>query len=175
MNLLGRNFFLLYFHGLKIAVLIRRLEALEKKVDSLEKGNAFLKERLAKYENPKNSRNSSIPPSKDENRPKANQSLRKSSGKSVGGQKGWEGKTLEMTVIPDKIVALQPDYCTGCGVSLQDKIATKEQSRQIIDIPPSKLFSPNIKPLAKRAAVDAQLSQISLKELTLRCIIRKFG
>ena len=86
---------------MKIAVLIRRLEALEKKVESLEKENAFLKERLAKYENPKNSRNSSIPPSKDENRPKANQSLRKSSGKSVGGQKGREGKTLEMTATPE--------------------------------------------------------------------------
>lgn len=123
---------------MKIAVLIRRLEALEKKVESLEKENAFLKERLAKYENPKNSRNSSLPPSKDENRPKANQSLRKSSDKSVGGQKGREGKTLEMTATPDKIVELQPDYCNGCGASLQDKIATKERSRQIIDIPPIK-------------------------------------
>lgn len=123
---------------MKIAVLIRRLEALEKKVESLEKENAFLKERLAKYENPKNSRNSSLPPSKDENRPKANQSLRKSSGKSVGGQKGRDGKTLEMTATPDKIIELQPDYCNGCGASLQDKIATKERSRQIIDIPPIK-------------------------------------
>lgn len=138
MNLLGGNFFILYFHGLKIAVLIRRLEALEIKVDSLEKENAFLKERLAKYENPKNSRNSSLPPSKDENRPKANQSLRKSSGKSVGGQKGREGKTLEMTATPDKIVELQPDYCNNCGSSLLEVMATKEQSRQIIDIPPIK-------------------------------------
>ena len=61
----------MYFHGLKIEVLIRRLEALEKKVEALEKENAFLRERLAKYENPKNSSNCSMPPSKDENRPKA--------------------------------------------------------------------------------------------------------
>jgi len=138
LDLLGGNFFLLYFHGLKIEVLIIRLEALEKKVDALEKENAFLKERLAKYENPKNSRNSSLPPSKDENRPKANQSLRKSSGKSVGGQKGREGKTLEMTATPDKIVELQPDYCSGCGLSLLEVAATKEQFRQTIDIPPIK-------------------------------------
>jgi hypothetical protein len=39
LDLLGGNFFLLYFHGLKTEVLIRRLEALEKKVDSLEKEN----------------------------------------------------------------------------------------------------------------------------------------
>ncbi len=135
MNLLGGNFFILYFHGLKIEVLIRRLESLEKEVVSLKKENAFLKERLAKYENPKNSRNSSLPPSKDENRPKTNQSLRKSSGKSVGGQIGREGKTLEMTATPDKIVELQPDYCNNCGSSLLEVMATKEQSRQIIDIP----------------------------------------
>ena len=90
---------------------------------------------MAKYENPKNSRNSSLPPSKDENRPKPNQSLRKSSGKSVGGQKGREGKTLEMTSTPDKIVELHPDYCNNCGLSLIEAEAIKKQSRQIIDIP----------------------------------------
>lgn len=128
----------MYFHGVNIELLIRRLESLEKKVEALEKENAFLRERLAKYENPKNSRNSSMPPSKDENRPKTNQSLRKSSGKSVGGQKGREGKTLEMTATPDKIVELQPDYCNNCGSSLSEVAATKKQSRQIIDIPPIK-------------------------------------
>jgi len=79
-----------------------------------------------------------MPPSKDENRPKVNQSLRKSSGKSVGGQKGREGKTLEMTATPDKIVELHPDYCNNCGLSLLEVEATKKQSRQIIDIPPIK-------------------------------------
>jgi len=38
-------------------------------------------------EDKKNSNNSSIPPSKDENRPKKNQSLRIISGKKSGGQK----------------------------------------------------------------------------------------
>lgn len=123
---------------MNIGLLIERLETLEKKVATLEKENSFLKERLAKYENPKNSRNSSIPPSRDENRPKTNQSLRKSSGKSVGGQKGRRGKTLEMTATPDKVVELQPDYCSNCGSSLVELAATKEQSRQIIDIPPIK-------------------------------------
>lgn len=115
--------------------IIRRLESLEKEVAALKKENAFLKERLAKYENPKNSRNSSIPPSRDENRPKTNQSLRSPSGKNVGGQPGREGRTLEMTATPDKIIKLEPDYCTSCGASLQDKIATQEQSRQVVDIP----------------------------------------
>lgn len=45
--------------------------------------NKSLLERLAKYENPKNSNNSSIPPSKDENRPFKSKSLREASGKSL--------------------------------------------------------------------------------------------
>lgn len=105
---------------------------------SLKKENSFLRERLCKYENPKNSRNSSIPPSQDQNRPKPNQSLRRPTGKKPGGQKGREGKTLEMIATPDKIVELQPDYCNNCGLSLSEESATKKQSRQIIDIPPIK-------------------------------------
>lgn len=123
---------------MKIELLIKRLEFLEKRVEALEKENAFLRERLAKYENPKNSRNSSVPPSKDENRPKPNQSLRKASDKKPGGQQGHKGNTLEMTNNPDEIVILQPDYCSCCGLSLQEMEAVKRQTRQIIDIPPIK-------------------------------------
>lgn len=112
-----------------------RLDFLEKENKKLVKENIFLKGRLTFYENPKNSRNSSMPPSKDENRPKPNQSLRKSSGKNPGGQRGREGKTLEMTTTPDVVVELQPDYCRNCGLSLKYEQAIKEKSRQIVDIP----------------------------------------
>ncbi|WP_430906616.1 hypothetical protein [Maribacter sp. 2-571] len=47
-----------------------RIEVLESDNLLLSRENASLRERLSKYENPKNSRNSSIPPSKDENRPR---------------------------------------------------------------------------------------------------------
>jgi len=114
------------------------LERLEKGVFDLEKENEELRERLAKYENPKNSRNSSIAPSKDENRPKKNQSLRKSSGKNPGGQPGHKGRTLEMTSNPDQTINLVPDYCNNCGSSLEKAISVKERTRQIVDIPPIK-------------------------------------
>ena len=52
-----------------------------------------LKQRLDKLETRKDSRNSSIPPSKDENRPKRTNSLREKSDKKVGGQPGHKGKT----------------------------------------------------------------------------------
>lgn len=76
-----------------IKELLFRIAQLEKKVlalEGLEKENAYLRERLAKYETPKNSRNSSVPPSKDENRPQRNKSLRLKSNKHVGGQQGHE-------------------------------------------------------------------------------------
>jgi len=107
-------------------------------LEFLEKENAELRKRLSKYENPKNSRNSSIPPSKDENRPKKNQSLRKSTGKKPGGQLGRKGGTLEMTSNPDQIIELIPQYCNTCGLSLKEVVAIKEKTRQIVDIPPIK-------------------------------------
>ena len=58
--------------------------------------------------------------------------------KKPGGQLGRKGKTLEMTSAPDEIVELYPDYCNSCGSCLSQLPSTKEQSRQIIDIPPIK-------------------------------------
>jgi len=124
-----------------ISGLVRRLEALEKRIlelQGIERENAELRERLSKYENPKNSRNSSIPPSKDENRPKKNQSLRKRSGKDPGGQPGHKGKTLEMTTAPDTIIELHPDHCRSCGLSLDKVTSIQESARQKVDIPPIK-------------------------------------
>lgn len=118
-----------------VQLLLKRTEALEKQVKELTKENKRLEERLAKYENPKNSGNSSMPPSKDENRPKPNQSLRESTGKKPGGQKGRKGKTLEMISDPDKVIELRPSYCRKCGLDLEGSLAQKEQSRQVVDIP----------------------------------------
>ena len=51
--------------------------------------------RLSRYQNPKNSGSSSIPPSKEENRPKKMQSLREDSRRKSGGLPGHAGHTLE--------------------------------------------------------------------------------
>jgi len=53
-----------------VAILTRRVDILTQKVNDLTRENMDLRHRLSKYEHPKNSNNSSIPPSKDENRPK---------------------------------------------------------------------------------------------------------
>ncbi len=67
---------------IELALLKKELSFHTKELAVLRKENAELKERLSKYENPKNSSNSSIPPSQDKHRIKSNQSLRRSSGKS---------------------------------------------------------------------------------------------
>jgi len=72
----------------------------EEKANLLQRENDILKDRLAKYEIPKNSNNSSVPPSKDENRTFKSKSLRKKTGRKPGGQKRHKGTTLEMVSDP---------------------------------------------------------------------------
>lgn len=87
---------------------------------------------------PKNSKNSSVAPSNDQNRVLKNQSLRGNSVKKVGGQKGHKGTTLKMVENPDTIVVHEPDFCNSCGNTLQDALPEFIGRRQIIDIPPVK-------------------------------------
>lgn len=89
----------------KVVALTKENEGLNKKVNLLESG-------LVK----KNSKNSSIPPSKDENRVKPNQSLRTKSGKKTGGQKGHKGSFLKMADKVDHVIDHKVDYCKCCSV-----------------------------------------------------------
>lgn len=118
-----------------VAALIEKVEYLTKKVECLTKENEHLQKRLSKYETPKNSNNSSIPPSKDENRPNR-KSLREKSGQKPGGQKGRKGNTLKMVETPDFIIEHYPEYCTCCINSISDKPYRLAGKRQVYDIPP---------------------------------------
>lgn len=125
--------------------LSRKIQILEKKVEQLEehekenirlkKENSILKEKLAKYENPKNSRNSSVPPSRDENRLFKTKSLREQTGKTSGGQKGHKGNTLELVSEPDHIKDHIPGYCQCCGEDISNLSYEFVEKRQLIDIP----------------------------------------
>jgi len=116
--------------------LVKLVYELLARIDKLEQENKALKEELAHYKNPKNSRNSSIPPSKDENRQAKTRSLRVKTGKKPGGQKGHEGNTLMMTDKPDIIVEHRPDFCQNCGKDLSTLPMEQVAKRQIVDIPP---------------------------------------
>ncbi len=104
------------------------------KVDLLTKEVQRLNKRLEKYEHPKNSNNSSIPPSKDENRP-MRKSLREKSGLKPGGQKGRKGNTLRMVETPDTIQKHNPFYCNCCGENLDTIPSEYKGKRQVYDIP----------------------------------------
>ncbi len=62
----------------------------------------------------KNSQNSSKPPSSDGFKKPAPKSLRKPSGKKVGGQEGHQGTFLSVLSDPDEIVKHMPSACEGC-------------------------------------------------------------
>ena len=75
-------------------------EEMTLKVTVLETENKVLKEKLKKYEHPKNSKNSSVPPSQDRFR-KTTSSREKSINK-IGGQKGHKGNKLSKVSHPVK-------------------------------------------------------------------------
>lgn len=88
----------------------------------------------------KNSGNSSIPPSKDENRKRGKKKIfssREKSGRKTGGQKGHEGITRKWDKNPDSQVELYPQTCSCCGDNL-GKEGEVGEKRQEIDIPPVK-------------------------------------
>ena len=127
----------------KIDGLTKQLNSAHQEIVVLKKENSVLKERLAIYETPKDSHNSSIPPSKDslaaqgEKSKKllATRSLREKSGKPSGGQIGHKGHTLEMANEPDSVVEHQPYFCTRCGNELSDVEGEVVEIRQVFDIP----------------------------------------
>lgn len=120
----------------KNELLEKKNELLEEKTKLLKRDNVILKEKLAKYENPKNSNNSSIPPSKDENRPFKSKSLRKKTGRKPGGQKGHEGTTLEMVSDPDETIDHVPEYCECCGKDIGTIPGDLVERKQVIDLHP---------------------------------------
>ena len=113
-----------------------KIDALLNRVDYLEHEVVRLTDRLSKYENPKNSKNSSKPPSSDFPKLSKTQSLRESSGKKPGGQYGHEGTTLRMVANPDIIETHCASFCTCCGEDLSALPAIFIGLRQVIDIPP---------------------------------------
>ena len=116
--------------------LILENQELKSEVSELKRLVAKLIHEVETLKHSKNSRNSSVPPSKDENRPKKNQSLRTSSGKKPGGQQGHKGNTLLMTENPDTILDHKPCYCNHCGSGIDEASLVLKSRRQVVDLPP---------------------------------------
>ena len=103
--------------------LVTRIQALEEKIN-------------------KDSHNSNKPPSSDGLARKFSRK-RQPSGKKPGGQKGHEGTTLAMVKPPQHVQIHQVNSCHGCGRLLQHQRPRGYEPRQVFDIPPLSLRSPN--------------------------------
>ena len=82
-----------------------------------------------------NSKNSSKPPSSDGYKKPKPKSLRGSSGKKAGGQKGHEGNGLKLFNEPNNVVVHEPSECTQCPIQADCKAAKiVKETRYELDI-----------------------------------------
>ena len=125
--------------GLKQA--IRALGSQQEHVKSLEGLIEYLQERVKVLEGQqaKDSHNSSLPPSSDRfvRPPK---SLRKKSGKKPGGQKGHRGHYLRQVETPDLVLIHPVERCEHCQHDLHEQPASVPERRQVMDLPPKRLW-----------------------------------
>jgi transposase len=82
-----------------------------------------------------NSTNSSKPPSSDGLAKPKPKSLRPSTDKKPGGQKGHVGRTLEPKEIPDIFEQHEPQHCSCCGEDLSTVEGTVIKRQQVADLP----------------------------------------
>ncbi len=103
----------------------------ETKVKGLEDRIKELEDQISK-----NSRNSSKPPSTDGVDKPSPKSLRKKSGRPIGGQKGHKGTNLKMVATPDTVQRHNVKVCACCQKSLKRRDVMYIERRQVYDIPP---------------------------------------
>jgi len=118
-----------------IAFLFNQINGLKQVIEELKSENEELKSKLADYQTKKDSNNSSKPPSSDFSNLKKTKSLKKSSGKKVGGQPGHKGSSMKMVSNPDFTEGHHPSYCNSCGNDLSDVGPKLFGKRQVVDIP----------------------------------------
>ncbi|HEV2859757.1 MAG TPA: IS66 family transposase [Pyrinomonadaceae bacterium] len=115
----------------------RLKEALGKargEVDWLRRRNTELEQLVTK-----DSHNSSRPPSTDPPWAKRTKSLRRPSGRRVGGQPGHAGRTLRLTQKPQHVVNHRPTRCRHCSCSLVGARAAGVERRQVVELIPARL------------------------------------
>lgn len=106
-------------------------------IENLSRQNEALRQQIKQLEAKQHSdsHNSSKPPSSD-GLTKRPYPERKPTGKKPGGQKGHEGRTLEMVKDPTIIRIHEVHTCEVCGKSLKKQAPRDYDRRQVFDIPP---------------------------------------
>ena len=126
---------LVYDLLIRVDNLIAEVQVLKEEAKDLKEEVKDLKEEVKRLKTPKNSGNSSLPPSHDLFRFK-NQSLREKGNKKSGGQPGHKGETLLMSANPDRVIEHRPkEICPQCGKTHSNERSQIIGRRQVIDIP----------------------------------------
>lgn len=112
------------------------IEAVIALIEEQAKQISELLERVEELEDQKakNSKNSHKPPSGD-GFGKQTKSLRVSSEKQTGGQKGHKGENLKWVENPDEVIRHQVSECAGCGEDLSKTSGEEIEHRQVHDLP----------------------------------------
>src|SRR5215207_3257812 len=143
----------------RIAKLAARLQRVEEKLARQQCLNYELKRRIAELEAAsvvKDSHNSGLPPALDPpaaraaNAIRRTRSLRRPSGKRPGAQAGHPGHIRARVEEPDRVVTHAPRECRGYGASLSSGYIVRCERRQVIDIPPVKVWVVEHRALTKR-------------------------
>ena len=113
----------------RVGTLCQEVVSLREQGEELSQENQRLHDRLNK-----NSSNSSLPPSSDRFA-RQKRSLRKKSGKKVGGQPGHPGQTLCMQQEPDEILIHGVKRCQQCQADLEQVESLRQERRQVIHLP----------------------------------------
>lgn len=87
----------------------------------------------------KDSHNSSRPPSSDHPAVKRTRSLRRPSGKKVGGQFGHPGQTRPLVERPARVIRHRAVRCHSCQSSLLAAPVIHHERRQVIEMVPPRL------------------------------------
>ncbi len=129
--------------SLKILVssLLSRVSQLESENSALREENILLRQENLELKSrlEKNSSNSHKPPSSDGYAKKP--AIPKTTDKSVGGQLGNVGKTLQMVTSPDLVVKYHLEICPSCQRNLGESDVIKVgSSHQVFDLPVEKLL-----------------------------------
>jgi transposase len=113
----------------------KRITELETKVIRLESLIEKLLDKIEDLTHRKNSRNSSVSPFKDENRPLKKQSLHTKSSKKFGWTTRTRRHYAKMVENPDQIINHKHGFCNCCGNDLSDKPEELLLKIQVVDIP----------------------------------------
>ncbi len=114
---------------------IALISAQSARISALVAENAALKARIGELERRLglNGSNSGKPPSSDGlKKPARAHSLRETSERKPGGQKGREGQTLRRSAEPDVVEAHFPAACGECGAALTPDASAGHAARQVL-------------------------------------------